>query len=168
MTEASDAMVPMVVQNDLRDGRKLLETMELQQRLAWGWISSAIASRSPPASHSIGRSFHMLSTLPGAMPVICDTGYLPPETYTYADQLSQQLKIRLVVSQSEMSPARMEALHGRLWESGRVEDLETYHRIRRNRAQRRRRAAGPKGVRRGQTDHRRSMTALIRFGSGGP
>ena len=36
MTEAPDAMVPMAVQNDLRDGRKLLETMEPQERLAWG------------------------------------------------------------------------------------------------------------------------------------
>ena len=36
MTEAPEAMVPMAVQNELLEGRKLLESMEPQQRLAWG------------------------------------------------------------------------------------------------------------------------------------
>ena len=134
MTEAPDAMVPMAVQNNLLEGRKLLESMEPQQRLAWG-LEQFGETFALTTSFGIQSAvlLHMLSTLPGgdAVPVIwIDTGYLPPETYTYASQLTQQLRIRLVVSQSEMSPARMEALHGRLWESGRVEDLETYHRIR--------------------------------------
>jgi phosphoadenosine phosphosulfate reductase len=169
MTEAHDAMVPMAVQNDLRDGRKLLETMEPQERLAWG-LDQFGARFALTTSFGIQSAvlLHMLSTLPGgdAVPVIwIDTGYLPPETYSYADQLTDQLKIRLVVRQSEMSPARMEALHGQLWESGRVEDLETYHRIRKvepleqalNDLDTR---CWASGVRRGQTDHRRSMTAL--------
>ncbi len=134
MTEAPEAMVPMAVQNELLEGRKLLESMEPQQRLAWG-LEQFGENFALTTSFGIQSAvlLHMLSTIPGgdAVPVIwIDTGYLPPETYTYADQLTQQLRIRLVVSQSEMSPARMEALHGRLWESGRVEDLETYHRIR--------------------------------------
>ena len=29
-----------------------------------------------------------------------------------------------------MSPARMEALHGRLWDTGKPDDPETYHQIR--------------------------------------
>ena len=36
MKEAPEAMVPMAVQNELLEGRKLLESMEPQQRLAWG------------------------------------------------------------------------------------------------------------------------------------
>ena len=36
MTEAPESMVPMAVQNELLEGRKLLESMEPQQRLAWG------------------------------------------------------------------------------------------------------------------------------------
>ena len=169
MTEAPESMVPMAVQNELLEGRKLLESMEPQQRLAWGleqFGESFVLTTSFGIQSAV--LLHMLSTLPGgdAVPVIwIDTGYLPPETYTYADQLTQQLRIRLVVSQSEMSPARMEALHGRLWESGRVEDLETYHRIRKvepleralNNLDTR---CWASGVRRGQTDHRRSMTAL--------
>ena len=36
MTEAPEAMVPMAVQNELLEGRKLLESMEPQQRLGLG------------------------------------------------------------------------------------------------------------------------------------
>jgi len=169
MTEAPEAMVPMAVQNELLEGRKLLESMEPQQRLAWG-LEQFGENFALTTSFGIQSAvlLHMLSTIPGgdAVPVIwIDTGYLPPETYTYADQLTQQLRIRLVVSQSEMSPARMEALHGRLWETGRGADLETYPRLRK--VQPLERALGAlapgfraRAVRRGQTDHRRSMTAL--------
>ena len=169
MTEAPEAMVPMAVQNELLEGRKLLESLEPQQRLAWG-LEQFGENFALTTSFGIQSAvlLHMLSTLPGgdAVPVIwIDTGYLPPETYTYAAQLTQQLRIRLVVSQSEMSPARMEALHGRLWESGRVEDLETYHRIRKVEPLEQAFASlevrcWASGVRSGQTDHRRSMTWL--------
>ena len=113
MTEAPDAMVPMAVQHDLLEGRKLLETMEPQQRLAWG-LDQFGERFALTTSFGIQSAvlLHMPSTLPGgdAVPVIwIDTGYLPEETYAYADQLTQELNIRLVVSQSEMSPARMEA-----------------------------------------------------------
>ena len=64
-----------------------------------------------------------------------------------------------------MSPARMEALHGRLWETGQVSDLETYHRIRKVEPLEQAFASldvrcWASGVRSGQTDHRRSMTWL--------
>jgi phosphoadenosine phosphosulfate reductase len=59
----------------------------------------------------------------------------------------------------------MEALHGRLWESGTVEDLSLYNRLRK--VEPLDRALKQKGIRcwasgvRGrQTDHRRGMTAL--------
>jgi phosphoadenosine phosphosulfate reductase len=94
-----------------------------------------------------------------------DTGYLPPETYQYAQALLDRLGLHLHVAQASMSPARMEALHGRLWETGQVDDLETYHRIRK---------VEPldqalndlavtcwaSGVRGGQTDHRKGMQPL--------
>jgi phosphoadenosine phosphosulfate reductase len=60
------------------------------------------------------------------VPVIwVDTGYLPAETYRYAEQLCRMLPLHLHVVQAEISPARMEALHGRLWETGEAKDLET-------------------------------------------
>ena len=100
MTEAPDAMVPMAVQNDLRDGRKLLETMEPQQRLAWG-LDQFGDRFALTTSFGIQSAvlLHMLSTLQGgdAVPVIwIDTGYLPAETYAYADKLTHQLKLSLI------------------------------------------------------------------------
>tara|TARA_Y100001968_G_C18950348_1_gene522911 strand:- start:54 stop:614 length:561 start_codon:yes stop_codon:yes gene_type:complete len=59
-----------------------------------------------------------------------DTGYLPKETYKYAEVLTKLFGLNLVVAQSQISPARMEALHGRLWETGEQKDLEKYHQIR--------------------------------------
>ena len=59
-----------------------------------------------------------------------DTGYLPKETYDYAEALTKLFELNLEVAQSHISPARMEALHGRLWETGIQEDLDKYHQIR--------------------------------------
>tara|TARA_B100000609_G_scaffold178438_1_gene157610 strand:+ start:85 stop:816 length:732 start_codon:yes stop_codon:yes gene_type:complete len=59
-----------------------------------------------------------------------DTGYLPKETYLYADMLINQLSLDINILQSKISPAHMEAIHGRLWESNNVEDMNKYHQIR--------------------------------------
>lgn len=111
-------------------------------------------------------SLHLISRLDRSVPVIwVDTGYLPPETYTYAAALMEQLGLQVHVAQATVSPARMEALHGRLWETGRVEDLELYHRIRKveplDRAmQDLSVTCWASGVRGRQTDHRRAMQPL--------
>jgi len=94
-----------------------------------------------------------------------DTGYLPPETYRYADQLCDRLKLDLHVLQADLSPARMESLHGRLWETGAPEDMRTYNRIRKveplDRALERLEVhCWASGVRSGQTDHRGGMHCL--------
>ena len=111
-------------------------------------------------------SLHLVSRLEAPVQVIwVDTGYLPPETYQYAETLTRLLGLQVHVAQASMSPARMEALHGKLWETGQVDDLETYHRIRK---------VEPldqalhdlavtcwaSGVRGKQTDHRRTMQPL--------
>jgi len=59
-----------------------------------------------------------------------DTGYLPRETYIYANILIKQLDLKIDVLQSEISPARMEATFGKLWESKIPSDLDKYHQIR--------------------------------------
>jgi len=59
-----------------------------------------------------------------------DTGYLPKETYLYANTLINKLSLNISILQSEISPAHMEAIHGKLWESNRVEDINKYHQIR--------------------------------------
>jgi phosphoadenosine phosphosulfate reductase len=111
-------------------------------------------------------SLHLVSQLPQPVKVIwVDTGYLPAETYQYADTLPQLLGLQVHVAQAEMSPAHMEALHGKLWETGQVDDLETYHRIRKveplDRAlQQLQVTCWASGVRGKQTDHRRTMQPL--------
>lgn len=108
-------------------------------------------------------SLHLVSQLERPVPVIwVDTGYLPPETYQYSQLLVEHLGLKLHVAQSGVSPARMEALHGRLWETGQVEDLETYHRIRKVEPLDRalndlKVTCWASGVRGGQTDHRKAM-----------
>ena len=59
-----------------------------------------------------------------------DTGYLPSETYKYAERLINDLSLEIEVLQSELSPARMECLHGKLWETNKSSDLDKYHEIR--------------------------------------
>ena len=94
-----------------------------------------------------------------------DTGYLPEETYKYAEQLRNQLNLNLKVVQSEISPARMEAQFGQLWNTGKVEDLEQYHLIRKVQPLERtlenlQVKCWASGVRSNQTNHRSSMTYL--------
>ena len=59
-----------------------------------------------------------------------DTGYLPKETYLYANTLINKLSLNITILQSEISPAHMEAMYGKLWESKRIEDINKYHQIR--------------------------------------
>jgi len=59
-----------------------------------------------------------------------DTGYLPKETYLYADMLINKLSLNIDILQSKISPAYMEAIYGKLWESNNEEDINKYHQIR--------------------------------------
>jgi len=70
------------------------------------------------------------AVIPNIAVVWIDTGYLPSETYTFAEELTQRLNLNLKVYQSPLSPARMEALYGRLWEQADVESLNRYDQIR--------------------------------------
>jgi len=61
---------------------------------------------------------HMASEIiPGIPVLMIDTGYLPKETYLYAEELKERLDLNLiVVSNTQWTPARIEAIHGKLWE----------------------------------------------------
>jgi phosphoadenosine phosphosulfate reductase len=156
---------------DLEAARALLTPLSPQERLAW-------AQNAFGPGFALTTSFgiqsavllHMVSELAerSGQPVQViwiDTGYLPSETYQYADQLSERLRLSLRVAQGSISPAHMEARHGRLWESGEVADLELYHRLRKveplDRAlQDLQVRCWASGVRGSQTDHRRAMQTL--------
>jgi phosphoadenosine phosphosulfate reductase len=72
---------------------------------------------------------HLVTRLDPQIPVVfIDTGYLFPETYRFADELTEKLGLNLKVFAPAMTAARQEAVYGKLWEQG-VEGLEKYGRL---------------------------------------
>ena len=156
---------------DLDAARGQLQLMTPQDRLAW---AQQTFGQGLVLTTSFGIQaavlLHMVSELAqhsgqAVQVVWVDTGYLPPETYQYADQLTERLQLCLHVAQATLSPAHMEARHGRLWETGQVEDLDLYYRIRKveplDRALRDLQVScWASGVRGSQTDHRSAMQPL--------
>jgi phosphoadenosine phosphosulfate reductase len=60
---------------------------------------------------------HLVSKhLPRVPVVFIDTGYLFPETYRFAEELTKRFDLNLRVYSPVMTAARQEALHGKLWE----------------------------------------------------
>lgn len=109
---------------------------------------------------------HLVTRIMPQVPVIwVDTGYLPAETYKFAEALTNRLELNLEVYQSPISPARMEALHGKLWEQDDVEALDLYDQIRKvepmQRALEEFQATGwLAGLRRSQTQHRQGLNRI--------
>ncbi len=110
---------------------------------------------------------HLVTQVAPQVPVVwIDTGYLPPETYRFADELTRRLQLNLKVYQSPLSPARMEALHGKLWERGDVDALNLYDRIRKVEPMQRAlqelgATAWLAGLRRDQTAHRQALSKVV-------
>lgn len=106
---------------------------------------------------------HMVTRIIPDIPVIwIDTGYLPTKTYLFAEQLTERLNLNLKVYQSPLSPARMEALYGRLWAQNDVELLNRYDQIRKVEPMQRalqelKATAWLAGLRRSQTEHRKTL-----------
>jgi phosphoadenosine phosphosulfate reductase len=108
-----------------------LERMSAAERVRW-----AVANL--PGEHALSSSFgaqaavslHMVTReLPSLPVVLIDTGYLFPQTYHFIDDLVEKLDLNLKVFQSRVSPAWLEARHGRLWEQG-VAGIERYNELR--------------------------------------
>ena len=153
----------------LDESRKILSHYSAEERIAW-------ASQTFGSGFALTTSFgiqsavllnmvHNLSSQHKPKVIWVDTGYLPRETYLYAEALIKELNLDLVVAQSTVSPARMEALYGRLWESNSVKDIEKYHLIRKvnpleETLNTLKISCWASGVRGGQTAHRRSMSSL--------
>lgn len=64
--------------------------------------------------------------VPGIPVVFIDTGYLFPETYRFADELTKRLKLNLKTYTPRRTPARQEALEGKRWEDG-LAGLQAYN-----------------------------------------
>lgn len=106
---------------------------------------------------------HLVTEVVPDIPVIwVDTGYLPAETYRFADELTKRLNLNLKVYQSPLTPARMEALYGKLWHHHDLESLNRYDFIRKVEPMQRalkelQATAWLAGLRRQQTEHRKSL-----------
>lgn len=108
-----------------------LAPLSAEQRIGW-------ALEHLPGEHVLSSSFgaqaavslHMVTRQRPQIPVVLiDTGYLFPETYRFVDELTERLTLNLKVYQSPLSPARMEARHGLLWQQG-VSGIDEYNRMR--------------------------------------
>jgi phosphoadenosine phosphosulfate reductase len=115
----------------LNDLNSWLAARTATERVAW-------ALQTLPGEHALSSSFgaqsaailHLLTSERADVPVILvDTGYLFPETYRFADELTKRFNLNLKVYRPSIGIAWMEARFGRLWEQG-VEGIDRYNRLR--------------------------------------
>lgn len=134
-----------------------LGTLRAEERLAW-------ALESLPGEHVLSSSFgaqsaallHLATRQRADIPVVLiDTGYLFPETYRFADHLSERLALNLKVYRPQLGVAWMEARFGRLWENG-TDGLRRYNDLRK--VEPMRRALGELGARTWIAGLRRSQS----------
>ena len=107
-----------------------LEQLDAQARVRWALrtlprnvvLASSFGAQSAVALHLVTREAPSIPVL------LIDTGYLFPETYQFADELTKKLDLNLVVRRAELSPAFQEARYGKLWEQG-VEGINRYNEL---------------------------------------
>lgn len=114
---------------------------------------------------------HLVTQIIPNIPVIwIDTGYLPKETYLFAEELTQKLQLNLKVYQSTLSPARMEAIYGKLWDKKDLDSLNLYDKIRKVEPMQRalkelKATAWLAGLRQNQTNFRQKLAYINKQGS---
>ena len=122
------------IQLNLEGHNKKLKDMTPKEIILWGYknfdnhfaITTSFGIQSSVILHMV----HQHSLQKKIKIFWIDTGYLPSETYKYAERLINDLSLEIEVLQSELSPARMESLYGKLWETNKSSDLDKYHDIR--------------------------------------
>ena len=122
------------IQINLKEHNKKLKDMTPEEIILWGYknfdnhfaITTSFGIQSSVILHMVDQY-----SLQKKIKIFwIDTGYLPSETYKYAERLINDLSLEIEVLQSELSPARMESLYGKLWETNKSNDLDKYHDIR--------------------------------------
>mgnify|MGYP001438711456 CR=1 FL=1 len=104
--------------------------------------------------------------IPNIPIIFIDTGYLFPETYSLAEDLTKRLKLNLLIYSANLKPKEQEDQYGKLWEQG-EEGLDQYNKINKiepmNRAITELKAsAWLSGLRRQQSQSRKNLSAVQR------
>lgn len=104
--------------------------------------------------------------IPNIPIIFIDTGYLFPETYSLAEDLTKRLKLNLLTYRANLAPKEQENQYGKLWEQG-EEGLDQYNKINKiepmNRAITELKAsAWLSGLRRQQSQSRKNLSAVQR------
>lgn len=112
---------------------------------------------------------HLVSRIiPSIRVVFIDTGYLFPETYRFMEDLRQRLDLDVRVYAPALTSARLEALHGPLWD-GDPSALAHYQRLTKVEPMQRalaelRPRAWLAGLRKVQTEHRANLSHVEQQG----
>jgi phosphoadenosine phosphosulfate reductase len=116
--------------DDLAAVNAALSSASPEARIAWAaekFGAGLVLSSSMGAQAAV--MLHLATRVVPDIPVVLiDTGHLFPETYRFADALTARLKLNLKVYSPALTPAWLEARHGKLWENG-VEGLTAYNRL---------------------------------------
>jgi phosphoadenosine phosphosulfate reductase len=106
-----------------------LEGVTAQERIRWAvekYGNELVLSTSFGIQSAV--MLHLVTQIRPDIPIIfVDTGYLFPETYRFAEELTERLGLNLKVYGPLWTAARQEAIHGKRWEMG-LEELEAYNR----------------------------------------
>ena len=154
------------IQLNLEGNNRILKDMTPKEIILWGYKNFdnhfAITTSFGIQSSVILNMVHECSLQKKIKIFWIDTGYLPSETYKYAERLINDLSLEIEVLQSELSPARMESLFGKLWATNKASDLDKYHEIRKIKPLEKALNANDidcwaSGVRSEQTDNRNKM-----------
>ncbi len=130
MTDATQGAVVPIEERPLKEISSQLEKVSAEERVRWAldrfrpeiMLSTSFGAQSAVSLHLVTQQW------PEIPVVLADTGYLFPETYQFADQLTERLKLNLKIYRSPLSPAWQEARWGKLWENG-VEGIERYNQV---------------------------------------
>ena len=153
---------------DLDQQNRALGTSTPEVLIEWAsqrFGDKLIASTSFGATSAV--MLHLVHEVAPRTPIICvDTGYLFPETYQFAEDLIKRLELDVRFYAARMSPARQEALYGKLWEQG-EEGVNRYLQI--NKVEPMQRALHDlgaegwmAGLRSEQTEHRAGLRRIDR------
>jgi phosphoadenosine phosphosulfate reductase len=156
------------VDSDLDEENRALGASTPEVLIEWAvdrYGEKLIASTSFGATSAV--MLHLVHRVAPRTAIICvDTGYLFPETYQFAEALIKRLELDVRFYSALMSPARQEALYGKLWEQG-EDGVNRYLQI--NKVEPMQRAirdlgaeAWMAGLRAKQTEHRAGLRRIDR------